>query len=255
MAIHHGLLRREFGLQNGIYTIAPVSKKGESYPRRPTLQVSEYKETAAHRYWDNRWGALVEARPDVELVKEVQNGSREAFAELMKRYQERVYWVARRVVGSHDDADDVVQETFVKAYLALGDFRGDASFYTWIYRIAVNMSLNVLRKRKILSYLHESELLTRILSSSDDPEKDLEQSEIETALKRVIAKLPGKQKAVFVMRYFDEMTYKEIGIVLKTSEGGLKANYFHALRKVRKHMRHEIRESSHLKYVRSSGRR
>ena len=184
----------------------------------------------------------MEPRPDIELVQEVQNGRRHAFTELMRRYQERVYWVARRIVGSHDDADDIVQESFVKAYLSLGEFRGDSSFYTWIYRIAVNMSLNVLRKRKIWSYLHESELLTRILSSSDDPGKDLEHSEIETALRRVTAKLPERQKAVFVMRYFDEMTYKEIAIVLNTSEGGLKANYFHALRKVRKYMRHEIQD-------------
>jgi RNA polymerase sigma-70 factor (ECF subfamily) len=184
----------------------------------------------------------MEPRPDIELVQEVQNGRRHAFTELMRRYQERVYWVARRIVGSHDDADDIVQETFVKAYLSLGEFRGDSSFYTWIYRIAVNMSLNVLRKRKIWSYLHESELMTWILSSSDDPGKDLEHSEIETALQRVAAKLPERQKAVFVMRYFDEMTYKEIAIVLNTSEGGLKTNYFHALRKVRKYMRHEIQD-------------
>jgi RNA polymerase sigma-70 factor (ECF subfamily) len=84
--------------------------------------------------------------------------------------------------------------------------------------------------------------MTRILSSSDDPGKDLEHSEIETALQRVAAKLPERQKAVFVMRYFDEMTYKEIAIVLNTSEGGLKANYFHALRKVRKYMCHEIQD-------------
>jgi RNA polymerase sigma-70 factor (ECF subfamily) len=160
----------------------------------------------------------------------------------MRRYQERVYWVARRIVGSHDDADDIVQETFVKAYLALGEFRGDSSFFTWIYRIAVNLSLNALRKRQVLNYLHESELLSRILPSPDDPGKDLENSEIESALHRAVATLPEKQKAVFVMRYFDEMTYEEIGRVLKTSVGGLKANYFHALRKVREYMRHEIQD-------------
>ena len=160
----------------------------------------------------------MEPRSDIELVQEVRNGRRQAFTELMRRYQERVYWVARRIVGSHDDADDVVQETFVKAYLALGEFRGDSSFFTWIYRIAVNLSLNALRKRQVLNYLHESELLSRILPSQDDPEKDLEHSET------------------------DEMTYEEIGRVLKTSVGGLKANYFHALRKVREHMRHEIQD-------------
>jgi RNA polymerase sigma-70 factor, ECF subfamily len=160
----------------------------------------------------------------------------------MRRYQERVYWVARRIVGSHDDADDVVQETFVKAYLALGEFRGDSSFFTWLYRIAVNLSLNALRKRQVLNYLHESELLSRILPSTDDPSKDLENSETESALVRAVATLPEKQKAVFVMRYYDEMTYEEIGRVLKTSVGGLKANYFHALRKVREYMRNEIQD-------------
>ena len=113
----------------------------------------------------------MEPRSDIELVQEVRNGRRQAFTELMRRYQERVYWLARRIVGSHEDADDVVQETFVKAYLALGEFRGDSSFFTWIYRIAVNLSLNALRKRQVLNYLHESELLSRILPSTDDPGK------------------------------------------------------------------------------------
>jgi RNA polymerase sigma-70 factor (ECF subfamily) len=184
----------------------------------------------------------MEPRPDIELVQEVRNGRRQAFTELMRRYQERVYWVARRIVGSHDDADDVVQETFVKAYLALGEFRGDSSFFTWLYRIAVNLSLNALRKRQVLNYLHESELLSRILPSTDDPGKDIENSETESALARAVATLPEKQKAVFVMRYYDEMTYEEIGRVLKTSVGGLKANYFHALRKVREYMRNEIQD-------------
>ena len=184
----------------------------------------------------------MEPRSDIELVQEVRNGRRQAFTELMKRYQERVYWVARRIVGSHDDADDIVQETFVKAYLALGEFRGDSSFFTWLYRIAVNLSLNALRKRQFLSYLHESDLLGRILPSRDDPGKDLENSETESALQRAVATLPEKQKAVFVMRYYDDMTYEEIGRVLKTSVGGLKANYFHALRKVREYMRHEIQD-------------
>jgi len=184
----------------------------------------------------------MDPRSDIELVQEVRNGRRQAFSELMRRYQERVYWVARRIVGSHDDADDIAQETFVKAYLALGEFRGESSFFTWIYRIAVNLSLNALRKRQVLNYLHESELLSRILPSPDDPEKDLEQSEMESALQRAVKALPEKQKAVFVMRYYDGMSYEEIGRVLKTSVGGLKANYFHALRKVREKMRNEIQD-------------
>jgi RNA polymerase sigma-70 factor (ECF subfamily) len=158
----------------------------------------------------------------------------------MHRYQERVYWVARRIVGGHEDADDVTQETFVKAYLALGEFRGDSSFFTWLYRIAVNLSLNTIRKRQVLSYLHESELLGRFLPSHDDPSERVEQEETATLLERAIAQLPEKQRAVFVLRYHDELSYEEIAKILKTSIGGLKANYFHALRKVREHLRNEI---------------
>ncbi|MBI5470963.1 MAG: sigma-70 family RNA polymerase sigma factor, partial [Ignavibacteriae bacterium] len=79
----------------------------------------------------------MEPLTDAELVQQVRNGKRQAYTELMRRYQQRVYWVARRIVGTHEDADDVAQEAFVKAYLALGEFRGDSSFFTWIYRIAV----------------------------------------------------------------------------------------------------------------------
>ena len=182
----------------------------------------------------------MEPRSDYDLVREVRNGNRQAFTELMRRYQKRVYWVARRIVTDHDDADEVVQETFVKAYLALGDFRGDAGFFTWLYRIAVNLSLNTVRKRQVMNYLRESELLARILPSGDEPSAAVEQQELESALQRAVATLPEKQKAVFVLRYYEELSYEEIAGILKTSVGGLKANYFHALRKVQEYMRHEI---------------
>jgi RNA polymerase sigma-70 factor (ECF subfamily) len=182
----------------------------------------------------------MEPLSDQELIQEVREGKRRAYTELMHRYQERVYWVARRIVGGHEDADDVTQETFVKAFLALGEFRGDSSFFTWLYRIAVNLSLNTIRKRQVLSYLHESELLGRFLPSHDDPSERVEQEETATLLERAIAQLPEKQRAVFVLRYHDELSYEEIAKILKTSIGGLKANYFHALRKVREHLRNEI---------------
>ena len=176
---------------------------------------------------------------DLELVNEVRSGKRQAFTELMRRYQQRVYWTARRIVGSHEEADDVAQETFVKAYLALGDFRGDASFFTWLYRIAVNLSLNAIRKQQVLGYLRQSDIINRILPATENPQKDLELAETQSRLDRAIAALPEKQRAVFVMRYHDEMSYQEISHVLKTSVGGLKANYFHALRKVQEFMKDE----------------
>ena len=183
---------------------------------------------------------LMEPRSDSDLVREVRNGNRQAFTELMRRYQKRVYWLARRIVRDHADADDVVQETFVKAYLGLGEFRGDSGFFTWLYRIAVNLSLNTVRKRQVMNYLRESELLGKILPSTDDPSATLEHKELESLLQRAVTTLPEKQRAVFVLRYYDELSYEEIAGVLKTSVGGLKANYFHALRKVQEYMRNEI---------------
>jgi RNA polymerase sigma-70 factor (ECF subfamily) len=142
-------------------------------------------------------------------------------------------------VGGHEEADDVAQEAFVKAYLSLGDFRGDASFFTWLYRIAVNLSLNVLRKKQVLGYLRQSDLLNRFLPSDSNPQKDLEFEETRLRLDDAIAQLPEKQRAVFVMRYYDELSYEEISHILKTSVGGLKANYFHALRKVQERLKDE----------------
>jgi RNA polymerase sigma-70 factor (ECF subfamily) len=177
---------------------------------------------------------------DTELVQEVRNGNRQAFTELMRRYQERVYWTARRIVGGHDDAEDVAQETFVRAYLNLGEFRSDSQFFTWLYRIAVNLSLNHLRKRQLVQYLRQSEMLARFLPAEETPVSEFEFRETEARLQAAVQTLPERQKAVFVLRFFDGMSYEEIAKILKTSVGGLKANYFHALRKVREAMKDEI---------------
>jgi len=174
---------------------------------------------------------------DLELIEEVRSGKRQAFTELMRRHQERIYWAARRILGDHADADDVTQETFVKAFTNLGDFRGDASFFTWIYRIAINLSLNALRKRHLVDYLKESELARKVFPSQEDPHRDLETKEMHSLISRAVATLPDKQRAVFVMRYYDEMSYEEISLILKTSVGGLKANYFHALHKVQEYLK------------------
>jgi len=182
----------------------------------------------------------MDQKSDQDLVQDVRNGNRQAFTELMRRHQQRVYWVARRIVGNHEDADDIAQDAFIKAFLSLGDFRGDSSFFTWLYRIAVNLSLNTVRRRQVLTYLRESEILSRFLPLGNDPHHDLELKELESRLQRAIGSLPEKQRAVFVLRYYDGMPYEEIAGVLKTSVGGLKANYFHALRKVQEYLKDEI---------------
>ena len=177
---------------------------------------------------------------DQDLVQEVRNGKRQAFTELMRRHQQKIYWTVRRIVVDHAEADDVTQETFVKAFLSLGDFRGDSSFYTWLYRIAVNMSLNAVRKRQVVEYLRESEIINRLFPQQVNPQQEVEFREVESQLQLAVATLPDKQRAVFVMRFFEEMSYEEIGKVLKTSVGGLKANYFHALKKVQEFLSNEI---------------
>jgi RNA polymerase sigma-70 factor (ECF subfamily) len=174
---------------------------------------------------------------DQELVEEVRNGRRQAFTELMHRYQERIYWAARRIVGDHDEAEDVAQETFIKAYLALGDYRGEARFFTWLYRIAYNLSVSVVRKRQVVTYLRQSELMRRVLPAPDRSDERVELRETEERLARAVAGLPEKQRAVFVMRFFDELSYDEISEILGTSVNGLKANYFHAVRKIRESLK------------------
>jgi len=181
---------------------------------------------------------------DAELVQEVRNGSRRAFTELMRRYQQRVYWTARRLIGNHDDAEDIAQETFVKAYLSLGDFRGESSFFTWLYRIAVNLSLNALRKRQLITYVRESELMRRVIPGGQDPAQETHNRETESRLHQAVESLPEKQKAVFILRFYDALSYDEIAVLLRTSVGGLKANYHHALRKVQKMMSDENPKTS-----------
>jgi RNA polymerase sigma factor (sigma-70 family) len=185
----------------------------------------------------------MEQPSDLELIAEVRNGRRQAYTALMRRYQEKIYWVARRIVGSHDDAEDVAQETFVKGYLALGEFRGDSAFYTWLYRIAMNLALNAVRKKQVMTYLHESsDLLRRVLPSPERPDQEVELHETEELLLAAVRRLPEKQRTVFLMRFFDELPYEEISRITKTSVGGLKANYFHALHKVQEYMKDEVQD-------------
>ena len=182
-------------------------------------------------------------RSDLELVQLFQKGDESAFNHLVLRYQEKVYWVARRFMNDHDSADDVTQEVFTKAYKSLGEFRSESSVYTWLYRITVNIALNSLRRQKIREFFRIDELFETADRENLTPEEAVEKQEEQTLIEQAIARLPEKQKAVFVLRYYDELPYEEIAKLLKTSVGGLKANYFHAVRKIQEYVRraHESR--------------
>lgn len=169
---------------------------------------------------------------DHEVLKNFQDGDESAFNIIVQRYQERIYWTAKRFLNDHDEADDIVQEVFVKAYSAFKNFRGDSGVYTWLYRITVNLSLNALRRQKVRDFLRLDELLAPHDSETPTPVEAMEQEETQKLIEQAIMQLPEKQKAVFVLRYHEEMPYEQISKILKTSIGGLKANYFHAVKKI-----------------------
>ena len=165
------------------------------------------------------------------------SGKRElGYRVLMRMYQERIYWVIRKIVGSHEDTDDVIQNTFLKAFKALGGFEGRSAIYTWLHRIAVNEAL-AFRKSKmseaIIVSLDVSN--TKEVGSHDDINADL----IRNKLDHAIESLPEKQKEVFMLRYFEEMSYQDMADKLTTSVGALKASYHFAVKKIESVLRNE----------------
>ncbi len=170
---------------------------------------------------------------DSLLLKEFREpATREAaFARIVKKYQERVYWHIRRMVVDHEDANDVVQNTFIKAWKGLDNFREDAQLFTWLYRIATNESLTFLDQQKRKGALPLDEKTESDLGNRLKAEQHYDASKIEWKLQLAIQQLPEKQRLVFNMRYFDEMPYEEMSRVLETSEGALKASYHHAVKK------------------------
>lgn len=155
---------------------------------------------------------------------------RNAFENIVRQYSEQLYWKIRRIVLDHEDANDVLQNTFMKAWKSLPDFKGNAKVSTWLYRIAVNESLDFLRKRKVekaVSADAELGVANRLLA---DEYFDGDKS--QALLYEAVATLPDVQRTVFNMRYFDEMKYSEISKVLNATEGALKASYHIAVQKV-----------------------
>lgn len=175
---------------------------------------------------------MIEELEDRQLLQLYVSGEKlKVFNELVRRYQKRIYYVARRMVKRHEDADDIAQEVFVKAYTALDNFRGESNIYTWLYRIAVNLSINHLRKQKIRKFVDMDEYAD-ILGKDAEQDKQIIKEENTALIEKAILTLPEKQRAVFIMRYYDELPYEDISNIVGTSVGGLKANFHHAVIKV-----------------------
>ncbi len=154
-----------------------------------------------------------------------------AFTAIIKKYQEKLYWHIRRMVIDHDDANDVLQNMFIKVWNALDNFREDSQLYTWMYRIATNEALTFIEQQKKRSAVSLSDVEAG-LSNKIKADSNFDAQKLEWKLQLAIQQLPEKQRVVFNLRYYDEMPYEEMSRVLETSEGALKASYHHAARKI-----------------------
>ncbi|MDA3905006.1 MAG: RNA polymerase sigma factor [Bacteroidales bacterium] len=174
---------------------------------------------------------------DKEIIQLVSNPntSEEGFNILVKNYQERIYWHIRRIVYSHDDANDIAQNTFVKIWQNIASFRSDSNLYTWIYRIATNETFDFLRKKKRYVFSAIGDYRDELKQNLED-DNIFNGSEIEKKLQKALLTLPDKQRIVFNMKYFDEMKYDEMSTILGTSVGALKASYHHAVKKIEKNL-------------------
>jgi RNA polymerase sigma factor (sigma-70 family) len=170
---------------------------------------------------------------DAELLLQFRNPptKEKAFTAIIKKYQERLYWHIRRMVVEHEDANDTLQNVFIRVWNALENFREDSQLYTWLYRIATNECLSFLEQKKRKSAVSLSDV-ENSLSNSIKADKYFDPNKLEWKLQLAMQQLPEKQRIVFNLRYYDEMPYEEMSKVLETSEGALKASYHHAVKKI-----------------------
>ncbi len=179
---------------------------------------------------------------DSELIKFYQVDRQGAFTQLIKKYQQKIYWHIRKMVIDHNDADDLVQETFIKVWQGLDNFRGDSQLFTWVYRIATNECLSHLQRKK--RYIHvplENSDDENSLNLIDTLESSIDSGyisgdEIQIKLQKALLQLPDKQRLVFNMKYYDDLKYEEISEITGTSVGALKASYHLAVKKVEENL-------------------
>lgn len=172
------------------------------------------------------------------LVQQLKQKESKAFEILIDTYKERLYWHIRRIVLDHDDADDVLQNTFIKVFRSIENFKGDSKLFSWMYRIGTNEALTFIKQKSKKLGVGMDEMHERMV---DMLEADVyfEGEETQLKLQRAIAALPEKQKLVFNMKYFQELKYEEISEVLETSVGGLKASYHLAVKKIETFLKDE----------------
>lgn len=175
---------------------------------------------------------------DKELLERFRNAETRSYAFnlLVRKFQKKVYWHIRRIVISHDDADDVTQETFLKIWKNLDNFKEESQLFTWIYRIATNESLTFLKKKRMKFYIPFINVESKLSKSLID-DNFFSGDYIQLKLQKAVLKLPEKQRVIFNMKYYDDLKYDEMSEILGTSVGALKASYHHAVKKIEEYMK------------------
>lgn len=170
---------------------------------------------------------------DKELLEQFRNESTRnyAFNLIVRKYQKRIYWHIRRIVIDHDDANDVVQNFFIKVWKNLDGFKADSQLYTWMYRIATNESITFINQKRSKLFTPLGDVEYKLERSLED-DNYFNGDEIQKKLQKAILTLPEKQRIVFNMKYYDELKYDEMSEILGTSVGALKASFHHAVKKI-----------------------
>ena len=176
---------------------------------------------------------------EFELVKKFIQGDESAFNKLIHYYKKLIYWHARRMVGNHLDADEVTQQVIIVLYKKLNTFKFNSTLKTWIYKITQTRCLNLIKKQRVRQFFNFDDTNTRELKSAEDIILNYDDKEKLEMVNDALNKLPIKQKEVFIFRHFDELTYEEISEITGKSVGGLKANYYHASKKILEMIQHE----------------
>lgn len=170
---------------------------------------------------------------DTDIFQLLETDVNKGFRLLVEKYSRKLYWHIRRLVILHEDADDALQNTFINVWRNLGAFRSQSSLYTWLYAIATNEALALLNKRKRNETVSLDDV-SSILADSAEGSTWFDGDEAQIRFQNAVLQLPDKQRIVFNLKYFDEMTYEDMSKVLNTSEGALKASYHHAVKKIEK---------------------
>jgi RNA polymerase sigma-70 factor (ECF subfamily) len=180
-------------------------------------------------------------KADAELIESFLDGDEGAFNEIVERYKKRIYYAAYRMVKNHEDAMDISQEVFIRAYKSIRWFNKSSSLYTWLYRITINLSINHIKKESSYKRVGIDEVTLESTDRWSNPRDSFESAQLNGNINQAVDRLPIRQRTVFMMRIFDELRYEDISQVMGITVGAAKANYFHAVNKLREYLKDVIK--------------